>query len=253
MRPLFNWFLWRLFLAQIYLVMALIGLFMVPYALVARRGAIIACKTYCRWVLWTAHWMLGIETEVRGEVPAGKVIVAAKHQSFLDILMIFGALPSAKFIMKRELLWTPIIGLYAKRLGCIPVNRGKKGAAIASMVRAVTREFKEAGQLVIYPQGTRVAPGTHKSYKVGTAILYEELAYTCVPVATNVGLFWPKRGTFLSGLAVVEFLQPIPPGSQREEFLSELEELIESHSNRLMSAARSECPARSDQRSENQA
>lgn len=226
--------------------MALIGLFMVPYALVSRRGAIIACKAYCRWVLWTAHWMLGIKNEVRGEIPAGKVIVAAKHQSFMDILMIFGALPSAKFIMKRELLWTPIIGLYAKRLGCIPVNRGKKGAAISSMVRAVTHEFKEAGQLVIYPQGTRVAPGIRKSYKVGTAILYEELAYTCVPVATNVGLFWPKRGTFSSGRAVIEFLKPIPPGSRRDEFLSELEELIESRSNCLMSEAISERPARSD-------
>jgi 1-acyl-sn-glycerol-3-phosphate acyltransferase len=166
------------------------------------------------------------------------VIVAAKHQSFLDIILIFHTVPRAKFIMKRELLWTPIIGIYAKRLGCIPVDRGRRGAAIAQMVKDVAAEFKDPGQLIIYPQGTRVAPGDYKPYKVGTGILYESLAQTCIPAATNVGLFWPRKGIMRKpGLAVVEFLDPIPPGRKRDDFMAELEEVIEARSDALMKEA----------------
>lgn len=182
--------------------------------------------------------MVGIRGEVRGPIPEGEVIVAAKHQSFLDILLIFHAVPRAKFIMKRELLWTPVIGLYAKRLGCVPVNRGKRGSAIAKMVKDVAAEFKEPGQLVIYPQGTRVAPGHHKPYKVGSAVLYEELAEPCVPAATNVGVFWPRKGILRKpGLAVVEFLDPIEPGMARAEFMARLEQMIEDKTDVLLREA----------------
>lgn len=182
--------------------------------------------------------MVGIRTEVRGEVPEGEVLIAAKHQSFLDIMMIFNALPAGKFIMKRELLWTPIIGLYAKRLGCVPVARGKRGAAIQKMVDDVEAGRSQPGQLIIYSQGTRVAPGDYKPYKVGSAVLYQQLAQTCVPVATNVGLFWPRRGILRKpGLAVVEFLPPIEAGLDKDTFMNELETVVESRSNALMQEA----------------
>ncbi len=224
-----------LYLIQIYLAMLLIGLVFAPYALLSKNGARQACKTYARWAIWSARWMVGIRCEVRGEVPQGEVIVAAKHQSFLDIMIIFNALPQAKFIMKQELMWTPVIGIYAKRLGCIPVNRGRRGAAIAKMVQDVAREFTEPGQLVIYPQGTRVAPGAHKPYKSGIGVLYEELKQPCVPVATNVGLLWPRTGILRKpGLAVVEFLDPVAPGQDRASLMAGLEARIESRSNALM-------------------
>jgi len=226
------------FVFQIYLAMLVVGLLFAPWALVSPRGARVACKIYCHWVLWSAGWMVGIRYDVRGEVPQGEVVVAAKHQSFLDILIIFSALPSAKFIMKRELLWTPIIGLYAKRLGCVPVDRGKKGAAVAKMVKDVAAEFQEPGQLIIYPQGTRVAPGDMKPYKVGPSVLYRELGTPCVPVATNVGLFWPRKGIMRKpGLAVVEFLDPIAPGMAREPFMKHIEQAIEGKTDDLMRQA----------------
>lgn len=233
-----RWVISLLFTVQIYLVMLILGIVFAPYALVSRKGAVTACKLYCRWVLWSARWMVGLRSEVRGTIPQGEVVIGAKHQSFLDILLIFGALPRPKFIMKRELLWTPIIGLYAKRLGCVPVDRGKRGAAVAKMVQDVAAEFSEPGQLVIYPQGTRVAPGDYKPYKVGTAVLYEALDEPCVPVATNVGLFWPRRGILRKpGLAVVEFLDPIPAGVARSAFMADLEARIEARSNALMEEA----------------
>ena len=227
-----------IFLITTYTAMLILGLLFAPFAIFSREAAFTACKTFCVWTRWSAIWMVGIRTEVRGPVPEGEVMVAAKHQSFLDILMIFHTVPRAKFIMKRELLWTPIIGLYAKRLGCIPVNRGKRGAAIAKMVRDVAAEFADPGQLIIYPQGTRVPPGGYLPYKVGTGVLYEALDEPCYPAAANVGLFWPRKGILRKpGLAVVEFLDPIPAGVPRDTFMAELESKIEDHSKALMREA----------------
>ncbi len=231
----FQWIRSLIFMIVIYAWMLILGIVYLPYAIFTKQGALRACKTYARSTMWLARWMVGIKCEVRGTVPTGEVVIGAKHQSFLDIIMIFDAIPHGKFIMKRELLWTPVIGMYARRLGCIPVNRGKKGAAVAKMVKDVAKEFSEPGQLVIYPQGTRVAPGVSKPYKVGTAILYSGLGFPCVPVATNAGVFWPRSGILRKpGLAIVDFLDPIEPGVERNAFLSRLEDVIETRSDALM-------------------
>ncbi|MFA3917164.1 lysophospholipid acyltransferase family protein [Ruegeria hyattellae] len=230
-----QWLRSLVFTIVMYLWMAVVGILFSPYALLSRNGALHACKFYARSVIWMAGWMINLKGQVRGPVPTGEVVIAAKHQSFFDIMLIFAAVPRAKFIMKRELLWTPFIGLYAKRLGCIPVDRGKRGAAVAKMVKDVASEFSEAGQLVIYPQGTRVAPGVYKKYKVGTAILYEGLNYPCVPAATNVGVFWPRSGILRKpGMATVEFLETIEPGMDRDAFTARLEQMIETRSNELI-------------------
>ncbi|MDU9005829.1 lysophospholipid acyltransferase family protein [Sedimentitalea todarodis] len=233
-----QWLRSFLFIIVIYVWMAVLGVLFTPYAILSKRGALRACKIYARTTIQMARWMVGIRSEVRGPVPTGEVMIAAKHQSFLDILLIFDAVPNAKFIMKRELLWTPFIGLYAKRLGCVPVDRGKRGAAVAKMVQDVAQEFNDPGQLIIYPQGTRVAPTDMKPYKVGTGVLYKGLGQTCVPAATNVGLFWPRKGILRKpGLAVVEFLDPIAPGMDRNSFMQQLEQRVETRSADLMREA----------------
>ena len=224
-----------IFVGQMYLMMALMGLVFLPLALASSKGARFACKTYCRWVRWTARWMVGLETEVRGPVPTEEVLIAAKHQSFLDIILIFGAVPAGKFIMKRELMWAPVIGQYALRIGCVPVDRGKRSEAIRKMVVDVAKGRMQAGQLIIYPQGTRIAPGVSAPYKVGTAVLYEETGQACVPAATNVGVFWPRKGIMRRpGVAVVEFLPAITSGRGRAAFLSELEQVVEEASEKLL-------------------
>ncbi len=230
-----QWVRSLLFIIQMYLAMAVYGLVYLPLAILRRDGALRACRAYTRWVRWTAGWMVGIETEVRGQVPTDEVVIAAKHQSFLDIIMIFGALPRPRFIMKKELVYAPILGWYALRVGCVPVDRGKRGQAIAQMMEAVNAGQEEPGQLVIYPQGTRVAPGATKPYKIGTALIYDQLGTGCVPVATNVGVFWPRRGLYRRpGLAVVEFLPRIEAGLSNAEFMSRIESDVETASNRLM-------------------
>ncbi|WP_371416286.1 lysophospholipid acyltransferase family protein [Rubellimicrobium sp. CFH 75288] len=218
--------------------MGLYGLVFLPWAILSRDGAFAAAHAWCRLVRRLAPALVGIRTEVRGTPPAGEVLIAAKHQSFLDIILIYGALPRGRFIMKRELLWAPVIGQYALRLGCVPVHRGRRAQAIRQMVADVAAGRREPGQLIIYPQGTRVAPGVSVPYKPGAAALYAEMGTACVPVACNVGLFWPRRGLALRpGRAVVEFLPAIPPGLEAAEFLRRLEGAIEPASDRLMAEA----------------
>ena len=233
-----RWLLSLVFIVQMYLAMAVIAVLFAPWALFSRHGARVACKTFCRWTLASLRILTGLKSEVRGTPPTGECLIAAKHQSFLDIIMIFNAVPAGKFIMKRELMFTPFLGQYALRIGCVPVDRGKRGAAIARMKSDVARGAAEPGQLIIYPQGTRVAPGAKLPYKVGTGLLYDQLAQPCVPVAANVGLFWPKRGILRKpGTAVVEFLAPIDPGLKVQAFMAKLEAEVETNSNRLMAEA----------------
>ncbi len=233
------------FIVQMYLAMPIMAVFFTPFALFSRDWAFRAVRSYCRYVRWSAGWMVGLRSQVRGEVPTDEVIVAAKHQSFFDIIIIVSACPRPKFIMKKQLKWAPILGWYAMRMGCVPVDRGKRGAAIAQMKEGVKRNLADPGQLIIYPQGTRVAAGARKPYKIGTAVLYEELEEDCVPAATNVGVFWPRRGIGRKpGLAVVEFLPRIPAGKPKDAFMAELEQRVERHSNRLMAEAGFDVSAR---------
>lgn len=228
-----------LFIVQMYVMLAVIAVGLLPVAILGgRAGAIWVCQTYCHWVVFTARWMIGLRSEVRGTPPTGDVLIAAKHQSFLDILLIFRAVPQGRFIMKKELVWAPFVGWYAWLIGCIPVDRGKRGAAIRAMLAEANGGRHKGGQLIIFSQGTRVAPGAKVPYKVGTAALYRDLGQPCVPAATNVGVFWPRRSMYRKpGLAVVEFLPTIHPGVDTQEFMTLLEEAVETASDRLMAEA----------------
>lgn len=233
-----RWLRSLLFAGQAYLMMVPMAIVFLPWAAVSRRGAWAAVHAWCGWVRWTAAWMIGLRTEVRGTVPQGEVMIAAKHQSFLDIIMICSVLPRPKFIMKKQLIWAPFVGLYALRIGCVAVDRGKRGAAIKAMVDGVKSGATEPGQLIIFPQGTRVAPGESLPYKVGVGVLYQEMGAPVVPVACNVGVFWPRRRLYRApGLAVIEFLPAIQPGLPLRDFLSEVEQAVESRSDALMAEA----------------
>jgi 1-acyl-sn-glycerol-3-phosphate acyltransferase len=232
---LLQWIRSILFIIQATVMLPVIGLIYAPWAIVSKRGAYAGCRAYARWAIWTAGWMINLRCEVRGTPPDMAAMVAAKHQSFLDILMIYNALPSAKFIMKNQLRWSPVLGQYATKMQMVFVDRGKRGAAITKMLADVEAGSRDPGQLVIYPQGTRSPPGTVMPYKVGAAVLYEQLQQPCYPVATNAGVFWPRRGLYRRpGVAVVDFLEPIAPGLPRGEFVAQLENAIETRSTELL-------------------
>lgn len=227
-----------LFNAQMYVMMALILLWYAPQAMVRRERAWVAVRAYSRYVRWSAAWMVGLRTEVRGPVPVDEVLIGAKHQSFLDAIMIASVVPRPKFVMKAELRYVPVVGWFAGRIGCVPVRRGRRAEAMRRMVEQVRADAALAGQLIIYPQGTRVAPGAHRPYKVGTYVLYAQTGQAVVPAACNVGLFWPRHGVRRRpGLAVVEFGTRIDPGLAQGAFMARLELEVERASDRLMAEA----------------
>ena len=160
-----------IFVVQMYLALAVIGIVFFPWALASRNGAFAAAHSFCWWVRASARVLCGLRSEIRGTPPTGEVLIAAKHQSFFDIILIFSAVPRGKFIMKRGLMWGPVVGQYGRLLGCVPVKRCERGAAIAKMKADVTRGAAAPGQIIIYPQGTRVAPGVKRAYKVGSGLL----------------------------------------------------------------------------------
>lgn len=209
--------------------------------LLPRDQMMAVVRWYLRTIAWMERTFLGLHYEVRGRenLPAkGSYILAAKHQSAWETMKLHAILGDPAVILKRELTWIPTWGWYAKKSHMIAIDRGKRGKAIASLIRNSKPVVAEGRPIVIFPQGTRVAPGTYRNYRVGVGVLYDELKLPIVPMALNAGLYWPRR-SFLKkpGTIVVEILPPIPPGLPRAEMMQELETRLEEATDRLVTAA----------------
>ena len=179
----------------------------------------------------------GIRVEVRGRqhIPTGAALVAPKHQCMLDVFAQFTWLPASAFVMKKELAWIPWFGWYARKAGAIVIDREGGSTTMRQVIREGTELFKHGRQVVIFPEGTRKAPGASPDYKPGIAALYRELDVPVHPVATNAGVHWPAHGFIRRpGTIVFEYLEPIPPGLKRAEFMRVLEERIEAKSAELL-------------------
>ncbi|MBV7377408.1 lysophospholipid acyltransferase family protein [Maritimibacter dapengensis] len=226
------------FIFLMYAAMGLMGVVYFFLTLFNRDMAYTAVGHYTMVVRFLARWVIGLRSEIRGEVPTDEVLICSKHQSFFDIILIVSAVPRPKFIMKKQLVYAPVLGYFAKAIGCIPVDRGKRGAAVKKMIEDVASGAARPGQLIIFPQGTRVAAGAKKPYKIGSGVLYTESGQRCIPAATNVGVFWPRHGLMRKpGLAVLEFLPAVEPGLPINDFMEHIEEAVEENSNRLMREA----------------
>lgn len=180
----------------------------------------------------------------RENIPAGPAIIAAKHQSYWETMALLPELHRPTFILKRELTRIPLFGAYLRRLGMIPVDRARGGAALSSMLEGAARAVAEGRQIVIFPEGTRTAPGADAPYRSGVYYLYAHLGLPVVPVALNSGLFWPKStGAYRAGTIAVTFLPPIPPGLDRDALLARLKGTIDAVSNDLAHQALRENPS----------
>lgn len=171
-------------------------------------------------------------------MPQEPCIIASKHQSAWDTMIFALLIRRPSHILKRELLWVPVFGWYLLRAGGIPIDRKGGAAALKRMIAAARHTISEGRHIVIFPEGTRVAVGARVPYHPGVAALYSQLKVPVVPVALNSGLFWGRR-TFVKrpGRIVLEFLEPIPPGLPRREFLEVLQQRIESASADLVTEA----------------
>lgn len=199
-----------------------------------------------RLSVWMLEKIVGTKLEVRGRenLPQGAAIIAAKHQSAWDTFGLAPLLRDPSIIMKQELFWIPFYGWFSAKFGMIFVRRAAGTSALRHMARDAQDRAEAGRHILIFPEGTRRAPGAPPAYKPGAVYLYERLGIPCVPVALNTGLFWPRRSfRRYPGTMVVEFLDPIPPGLPRKVFQKRLEAAIEKASDALVvEAARSPNP-----------
>jgi 1-acyl-sn-glycerol-3-phosphate acyltransferase len=201
-----------------------------PTALVSRRAMIALARAWSRYFGWCAAVMLGIRARVEGSIPKQPMLVAAKHQSMFETLELMVLLDAPAAVVKRELAEIPFWGWAARRYGVIPVDRAGGAPALRQMTRQARAAVEQGRPILIFPEGTRVAPGEQPPLQPGFAGLYRALGLPVVPVALDTGKFWLRR--FFAkrpGTATFRFGEPIPPGLGR----AEIEQLVHAAINVL--------------------
>jgi len=219
---------------------SLLSPFYVPIMLLPRRVFWFMAWVWVRSCLRIAEFVAGIRYEVRGwdNLPPGPFIVASKHQSAWDTLIFNKLFEDCAYVLKRELFWFPFFGWFLWRIGMVGINRSGGAQALKGLVRQVRDRLADGRDIIIFPQGTRTAPGVERKYLPGVSALYMQCNTAVVPVALNSGMFWPRR-RFLKrpGTIVVEILPPIEPGLDRRSFEQTLRDRIEPATYRLEAEA----------------
>jgi 1-acyl-sn-glycerol-3-phosphate acyltransferase len=219
------------------LVWLVVGLptFFMPY-----RATIWVAQSWGRVNLVLLR-VAGIGYEVRGreKIPLGALIVASKHQSAWETFALLTLFDDPLFILKRELQWIPFFGWLLIKGRMVPVDRGAGSQALVAMTERARIELSRGRQLIIFPEGTRRPAGAEPRYKYGVAHLYAAEGVPCLPVALNSGVFWPRRRSLRlrPGKVIVEILDPIAPGLDKDVFFKRLQDQIEAATARLIAEA----------------
>jgi 1-acyl-sn-glycerol-3-phosphate acyltransferase len=220
-----------------YLNLLLYFIIAIPTLVMPRMAIVKLAMSWGRSNNRLLRLVCGIKVEYRGleKIPHGALLVASKHQSLWETFALLQLFSDPAFILKRELQWIPFFGWYAMKASMIPVDRGRRGQALADMTERARVELARGRQIVIFPEGTRRAPGAEPNYKFGIAHLYGETGIACLPIALNSGLFWPRRSFMrYPGTIVAEILDPIVPGLSKDAFAARLQQDVETASARLI-------------------
>lgn len=220
----------------------LIGLLLVglPTLLMERHAVYGLARYWRRSSLWLARVICNMRVEYRGEanIPKGALIIAPKHQSIWETFALVDHFEDFSFVLKRELIMIPFFGWYLKAAKQVAIDRANGRSSLAQVSAAARRLMAEGRQLFIFPEGTRRPVGAPPSYRFGVAQVYAETGASCLPVALNSGLFWARRSFWRRpGTIVVEFLPLIGPGLNKQDFLRQLSDEIETATNRLVAEA----------------
>jgi len=233
----------RSLLYQIYLytVSAIMTLGALPLLVLPRSWTAAAIRLWSKLQLWGAANITGVDYEIRGaeNLPDGPCLIASKHQSMWDTIFWAVGAKDPAIVLKKELTYVPLYGWYAMKAGMISIDRGSGPSAIRKLVRQGKRAVADGRPIMIFPEGTRSAPGSDSDYKPGAAALYTQLDVPCIPVALNSGMFWARRALKRQpGTIVVEILPAIEPGLKRRDFMAQLEAAIEPATTRLVEEAK---------------
>ncbi|MBR6412767.1 MAG: 1-acyl-sn-glycerol-3-phosphate acyltransferase [Alphaproteobacteria bacterium] len=220
-----------------YTVTLILFVLMLPTMFMTRKGSLFFPVFWTKMATVMVRVFCGVKVRVEGLENLPKkngYIVASKHQSALETTLFHRLIPYTFYVLKKELMWLPLVGFYFLKTGCIPIDRKGGATTMRKMLTGVKSRLAEGMNLVIFPEGTRTAPGTKKPYSPGVAFLYEQCGVPVVPVALNSGYCWPKNKMIKhAGTVTVRFLKPIEPGLQRRVFLDELYRRIEDAQDTL--------------------
>ena len=182
-------------------------------------------------------YIAGVAVEIRGKdrLPDAPVVIGAKHQSWGDGFVMLAAVSQISFVAGDHLYKFPLVGRILKKIGAIVLSNQGGEAARARLEEGMRALQADRRDVLIYPEGHLSAPGEKHRYRSGVWRLYDALDRPCAPVATNLGLAWDRRSFFKTpGKAVVEFLDPIEPGLEKEVFMERLETVVETRTDELV-------------------
>lgn len=219
-----------------------LGILCLPVLLLPPASIMRVVRFWARLMMSALRLIVGIDYEIRGldRLPAGPVLIAAKHQSAWETIVFLAELPFPAYVLKRELLAIPLYGWYTRRIGMIAIDRKGGAASLRRMMAEARRAVASGRPIVIFPEGTRMPPGTTRPLHSGVVALYTALDLPVVPVALNSGLFW-RRGFWdkRPGRILCEVLPALPAGLVRPEMMQRLSAAIVDGSLRLEREAES--------------
>jgi 1-acyl-sn-glycerol-3-phosphate acyltransferase len=215
-----------------------------PYAVIALLSAPLPRMTryriisgWSRLIVWLARVILGIDYRVEGRenLPSRPAVILAKHQSAWETLAFQYIFPPQVHVLKRELLWIPFFGWGLALMSPIAIDRRRGHSALRFMAKRGRQRLDQGFWVVVFPEGTRVAPGESRDYQIGGAWLAAASGVPVGPVAHNAGHCWP-RNAFLKrpGTVTVRIGPPIEPGSRKPQEINALaKEWIEAQQKAL--------------------
>ena len=215
-----------------------------PYALVALASAPLPrmmryriISGWSRLIVWLARIILGIEWRVEGRenLPSRPAVILAKHQSAWETLAFQHIFPPQVHVLKRELLWIPFFGWGLALMSPIAIDRRRGHSALRFMAKRGQQRLDQGFWVVVFPEGTRVAPGETREYQIGGAWLAAESGAPVVPVAHNAGYYWPRHGLLKRrGTIRVVIGEPLPTaGVGPREINEQVQRWVESQVERI--------------------
>ncbi len=227
-----------LFLIFFYIGIILISIIFLPSFILPKKIVLFGGKLMGHWTGICLKIFLSIKIIIKGReniVSKGKFFIASSHQSMFETFYLQTIFNSPIFILKKELIKIPIFGWYLVKIGSIWIDRGKTTKKNINFFEKILKSTNESNRpLIIFPQGTRLAPDDRSQFKKGVSRIYDELQIKCQPVAINSGNVWPKKNKLKPNLNLtISILKPIDSGLNKEEFLKILQEEIYSELDRL--------------------
>ena len=191
-----------------------------------QEAVIFASRRWAAWHRWCAHYLLGIYTVMEGRLDQGQALYVFKHESNFETIETLVLFERPVVVMKQELLDLPFWGFASRKHGSIGVDRDAGPAAMRAMIAAAKVAKASGRPIVLFPEGTRIAPGEQPPLRAGLAGLYKILGLPVIPVALSAGHQWPKGFIKYPGAVRMKVGKPIPPGLPRNEIERRVHEAI---------------------------